>query len=117
MDSQFKLQQFFNQILIEVENNQHKGDIFDWEGVSDKIVDLEYHKAKMIIAIRTKNREAIKEYIADCALILAAIGDEFSLYDHKAFNTLHVSQLREIVFKTVPINQQKELRFNQKISK
>ena len=72
---------FQERMLHELSNNSKKGDILEWRGISEKIVDLEYHKAKVLLAIRESNCFALREYIADCANILLSIGDEFGLYD------------------------------------
>lgn len=77
-----KISRFSNQMLVELRNNDAKGSITKWKGIRDKLIDLEYHKAKLLVAIKTKNEFAIREYIADCANILFSIGDEFSIYDN-----------------------------------
>lgn len=81
------IERFKNQMLIELENNSKKGNIFIWRGISDKLIDLEYHKAKLLLAIKEKNKFAMKEYIADCSNILLSIGNEFNLYAEESTNT------------------------------
>lgn len=81
-----KIDRFKEQMIIELNHNSHKGNISEWVGLSEKIVDLEYHKAKMLLAIKTKNHPAVKEYIADCANILFSIGCELKLYNDRALD-------------------------------
>lgn len=102
-----KLQRFANQMQIELDNNNHKGSILDWKGISDKIADLEYHKAKMLLAIRTGNKFAIKEYIADCGNILLSIGNELGLYEEESINTGMASEVVNTVFNIVQVKDQK----------
>lgn len=65
---------------IEMQNNAHKGDMTQWTGLERKFVDLEYHKAKLLFAIKEQKKFAIREYIADCANILMSIGIETGVY-------------------------------------
>ena len=76
-----KLERFKNQMLKELKNNQHKGLITEFTDFDKIMTELEYHKAKMIIAIRYDNKQAIKEYIADTANFLFALGNIGGLYD------------------------------------
>lgn len=102
---------------IELANNSHKGSIYAWKGLYNKIADLEYHKAKMMIAIRTGDKLAVKEYIADCANILLSIGSEIGLYDNETVNSGIVTELKEEVFNHVPKNEMKvATSFTEKIA-
>lgn len=76
-----KVKRFADQMLIELTHNQHKGSVLDWDGFDNMIMELEYHKSKMLLAIRAKNHDALKEYIADTANILLAIGNKFGVYN------------------------------------
>lgn len=79
-----KLERFVKQMEIELENNEAsgKGNLFEWKtGLEAKIFDLEYHKAKLMIAMKERNKFAIREYLADLGNILLSIGDDFNLYD------------------------------------
>lgn len=78
---QNKVKRFKDQMITELENNEHKGPITDWDDYNSMICDLEYHKAKMMMAITIGHCPAIKEYVADCANILFAIGNLFDLYE------------------------------------
>ncbi len=76
-----KIKNFAIQMEMELDNNRTKGCIFEWDGTREKISELEYHKAKLLLAMKVRDEKAIKEYIADCANILLAIGNEYGLYD------------------------------------
>lgn len=103
-----KVSRFAKQMQIELDNNSHKGSILEWVGIYDKIADFEYHKAKMLIAIRTGDKNSTKEYIADCANILLAIGNEIGLYDKPSKNTGIVSELKTELFDHVPAKDPKK---------
>lgn len=77
---------FAKQMIIELENNQRKGSLLEWTSFENMITELEYHKAKMFIAIRSNDMNALKEYLADQANILMAIGNKFNLYDNEIVN-------------------------------
>lgn len=76
-----KIERFKNSMLKELNNNEHKGSILDFGNFESIITELEYHKAKALIAIRLNNKQAVKEYIADTANILFALGNAGGLYD------------------------------------
>ena len=81
-----KIERFKSQMIIELDKNSKKGCIFDWKNINDKLIDLEYHKLKLYLAIKEKNLYAIKEYIADCSNILLSIGNEYDLYKSDSVN-------------------------------
>lgn len=83
-----KFNNFTNSMLNELNNNSYKGSIFEFTNFEKIITELEYHKSKMFLAIRLKNKQAIKEYIADTANYLLALGNSFSLYDNEFINKL-----------------------------
>ncbi len=101
-----KIERFADQMQIELIKNENKGSVYEWKGLRDKLIDLEYHKAKMLLAIKEKNDYALKEYIADCANILLSIGDELKLYDYDSILDDHVSQMKKDIFEIIPIEQQ-----------
>lgn len=102
-----KIRRFADQMQIELDNNIHKGSVFDWKGIKDKIADLEYHKAKMLLAIRTGNKLATKEYIADCGNILMSIGDEIGLYEKESNNNNKCSEVNNTIFHIVEVKDSK----------
>lgn len=61
-------------------NAKVKSDWREWKNVKEILVDLEYHKAKMMIALKERNMGAMREYIADCANILMFLGAAFEFY-------------------------------------
>ena len=78
-----KIDRFSEQMKIELKNNSHKPPIVEFQDFNKIIVELEYHKSKIFMAIRDENRNAIKEYIADTANMLFALGNSFGLYDEE----------------------------------
>lgn len=71
---------FKDDMLSELTKNSHKGSILDFKDFNGIITELEYHKAKLFLAIRVKNKGAIREYLADTANFLLAIGNLFEVY-------------------------------------
>lgn len=78
-----KVERFKNHMLRELKANSHKGSILDFKDFDKIITELEYHKAKMLIAIRCNNKYATKEYIADTANFLFCLGNLGGLYDNE----------------------------------
>jgi hypothetical protein len=106
-----KIRRFAKQMKIEIANNKHKtGSIENWIGIESKVADLEYHKAKMMIAMRTGNKAALKEYIADCANILFAIGNELGLYNEPSINDGMGAELLPDVIKRITVDEQTQKR-------
>lgn len=91
---------FMQTMLNELENNaQNKGSVTEWEGLQEKIFDLEYHKSKLMLAIKEENEEAIQEFIADCANTLLSIGDEYGIYDDDIKHDTITHLTRDTVFR------------------
>lgn len=80
------IRRFADQMQIEMDNNSHKSNMMEWHDFEEMITELEYHKAKMFMALRAKNYNAMKEYIADCANLLLAIGNMHNLYQSESVN-------------------------------
>lgn len=76
-----KIDKFKDQMIKELESNSYKGSIDDFKNFDSIISELEYHKAKLLLAIRLDKKQAVKEYIADTANFLFALGDIGGLYD------------------------------------
>lgn len=104
MELKFKLENFAKQMQIELENNAHKGDISSLTDIATIVLELEYHKAKLLLAVRQNNRKAVKEYIADTANFLYALGDIAQLYDEEPAKEPNHHVLRENAFNYVPID-------------
>lgn len=100
-----EIERFAKQMQIELDKNSHKGSVLDWKGIHNKIADLEYHKAKLIMSLRSGEKEATKEYIADCANILLSIGHEGGLYNNESEKTNTVWECKEKFFDLVPQNE------------
>jgi hypothetical protein len=76
-----KLVDFANSMQNELDANSHKGNWEDWKNIEEMIAELEWHKAKLLFALKENDKEKCKEYIADCANILFFIGNVGGLYD------------------------------------
>lgn len=85
-----KVCKFRDAMLDQLENNLYKGSILDFNKVDQIIAELEYHKAKALLAVRVSNKHALKEYIADTANFLFALGNIGGLYN-KDFNDVEKS--------------------------
>ena len=83
-----KLAWFARDMQRELRHNLHKGDWETWKNPIEIIAELEYHKAKLIMAIREKNREAAREYLADCGTILMFYGNAYGLFEPLAIETV-----------------------------
>lgn len=93
---------FKDDMLSELNKNAHKGSILDFKDFNGIVTELEYHKAKLFLAIRVKNKGAIREYLADTANFLLAIGNLFDVYqtekdDSKSFEINREVELFKIV--------------------
>lgn len=77
---EYLLDIFKQDMLLELYKNSHKGSILEFRDLNRIITELEYHKAKMLLAIRVNNKQAIREYLADTANFLLAIGSLFDVY-------------------------------------
>lgn len=76
-----RLAEVFKQdMLCELNKNSHKGSILDFKDLNGIVTELEYHKAKLFLAIRVGNKGAIREYLADSANYLLALGNLFDVY-------------------------------------
>lgn len=101
-----KLLKFAERMQIELNHNQlKKGSIFMWKGIEHKVGELDYHKAKLMMALKQGDRAAVKEYIADCANILMAIGDEYGLYDGNVIDDGMVCELKDDLFRFTEVSK------------
>ena len=100
-----KVLRFANAMLIELDHNNHKGSILLWEGLAEKVAELEYHKAKLMMALKHRNSDAIREYIADCANILLSIGNGFGIYDKPIVQTNQVTRMKRDIFESVDLGE------------
>jgi len=72
---------FANQMQIELNNNLHKGDWSEWRDVKEILYELDYHKAKLIIALKDNNKTLVRELLADCGNFLMFLGNAGYVYD------------------------------------
>lgn len=89
MEINHKINNFAKEMQIELDNNAHKGNIEDWTDIKEILIELEYHKGKLLIALKENNQDKVKEYIADCGNILMAIGNKFDFYIDDSEVTVH----------------------------
>lgn len=102
-----KLERFKQQMVIEMQHNNHKGSILDWTDFNHILAELSYHEAKMLVAIRIKNYQAMKEYIADTANILFALGNLFGVYDEDSINNGFTYEMdrKVCLYKNIPVEE------------
>lgn len=68
-----KVKEFSKLMQTELDANSHKGEWEDFTNQKDILLELEYHKSKLFLAIKEDDNDAIKEYSADCANILLCL--------------------------------------------
>jgi len=76
-----KIINFAEAMQNELDANSHKGDWQEWSDIEAMIAELEWHKAKLLFALKENDKDKCKEYIADCANILLFIGNVGGLYN------------------------------------
>lgn len=76
-----KVQRFAADMTRELKANEHKGNWEEWGTVEEMICELEYHKAKLLIALREGDKSRVREHLADCGNILMFIGNAGGLYE------------------------------------
>lgn len=81
---------FFEQMLFELEANKNKGDWREWNNIEEMVTDLIEHIGKCLIAMKSDDKERVKELLADSANILMFMA-----------NAGHVYQPREGKYKVV----------------
>lgn len=102
------IDRFAKQMKIELAHNAHKGSIVDFTNFDEIVTQLEYHKAKFFVALRLGEKDAAKEYLADCGNILAALGNSLHLFDKEPENDGSTYELNRNVsiIKKVNVNDQ-----------
>lgn len=81
MSEELLVEIFKQDMLLELKKNSYKGSILDFKDFNGIITEMEYHKAKLFLAIRVNNKGAIREYLADTANFLLALGNLFNVYE------------------------------------
>lgn len=98
--------EFFKQAMLnELNANSDKGNLEEFKDFNKIIAEMEYHKAKMLLAVRMKNKQALKEYIADTANYLFMLGNLFGIYewdfeDKKSGESFEINKDVEVLIKT-----------------
>ena len=75
-----QLKDFVQQMQKELDDNKHKGDWREFSNLDELLWEFEYHKGKLLSAIKDDDKPLIKEYIADCANVLMFMGNVGKLY-------------------------------------
>lgn len=104
-NTKLKIEFFKQAMLNELKANNDKGNINNFNDYHKIIAEMEYHKAKMLLAIRLKNKQALKEYIADTANYLFMLGNLFGIYewdfeDKKSGESFEINKDVEVLIKT-----------------
>jgi transcriptional regulator with XRE-family HTH domain len=88
---------FAENMKIELNANKHKGDWKEWNNIEEMISELEWHKAKLLFALRENNKNSVREYLADCGNILMFIGNAGHIFDN---NEKYINRYRngEIIY-------------------
>lgn len=77
----------------------------EWGNIKEILVDLEYHKAKLMIALKEDNIGALREYIADCGNILMFLGNACGMY-HEFEDSEPVFQMKFGVFEETTVDKE-----------
>ena len=116
-EERIKVERFKDWMLRELEQNRkNKGSILDFDDLDRIISELEYHKAKMLVAIRCDNRQAVKEYIADTANFLFCLGNVGGLYDDdfediEEEESIEIRRDKDVFVKTIEPQINQKLKF------
>lgn len=88
-----KIAWFARDMQAELRQNAHKGNWEGWGTPESMLLELEYHKAKLLIALRDKKPDLIREYLADCGNFLLFIGNHHGLYEPMSVETIQIDNL------------------------
>jgi len=106
-ETEMALTRFEAIMRTELQKNVHKGPILEWTNFHELITDLEYHKAKLLMAIRVRNKGAMREYLADTANILFALANSLGVLDGDVnTETAYTVGDHSSIFVEVPIYEQ-----------
>lgn len=76
-----KIEKFAEQMQIELDENSYKGNWENFKDPNEIDIELDYHLTKLRNSVKQKDKERIKEYIADCANLLLMLGNSYELYE------------------------------------
>jgi hypothetical protein len=62
-----EIMEFAKMMQVELSNNSSKGDWKEFKEINNILLELEWHKAKLFMALKDNDKNKIREYIADCA--------------------------------------------------
>lgn len=88
-----KVAWFAREMQTQLQENARKGNWETWGTLPEMLVELEYHKAKLILALRDKKPDMIREYLADCGNFLLFIGNLNGLYEPMQVETIEIDNL------------------------
>ncbi len=63
----------------ELNNNAHKGNWEEFKNIEKILTELEWHKVKLLFALKEGDNNKIKEYLADCANNLLFIANALNI--------------------------------------
>ena len=75
-----------------------------WADFKGMLVELEYHKAKMVFALKEDNMGALREYLADCGNILMFVGNACGMYGFFEDNE-PVFQMKQGLFEQTTVDK------------
>lgn len=90
---------FAQYMQIELDDNKHKGNIFDWvieDNFEKWLYEFEYHKAKLIAALMANDRMQAIEYASDMGNYLAALISRKENFNLQKSHTLTESNIKII---------------------
>ena len=87
-------------MIIELKNNEHKGDRQNWKNLSSKelLQEVYYHTGKLQEALKIKDKNKIKEFCADLANLAGMIMDVENVIDLDKFNDGEIIKEKNISF-------------------
>jgi hypothetical protein len=62
-----EVQKFAEHMQREIDANAHKGDWHEFMDSDGILSEIEWHKAKLLFALKDANKDRITEHAADCA--------------------------------------------------
>jgi len=106
-ETEVALSRFSDMMRTELRKNVHKGPILEYTNFHELIADLEYHKAKLLMAIRVRNKGAMREYVADTANILFALANSLGVLDGDVnTETAYTVGDHDSIFVEIPLGDQ-----------
>ncbi len=79
MELEEKIKSFALLMQEELKDNKHKGSWEDFKNIDKILLELEWHKAKLLFSLKEKDLEKTKEYLADCSNNLMFIANALNI--------------------------------------